>query len=161
MAGRQCAALRRLNNKQVRARRECRVLRRFIHSLLTNLCTAVVDNLCACSCRAGSAAFTGRRWRPLRKAGEPASFRVPPSPPVGGVHFCCDGRCPVPVRKQGKAKARCPHPFALPAVACAAASGSAPVFVPGGTGRSGVTATCSPPGEEGERHTERSRRRPL
>ncbi|ESM63988.1 hypothetical protein L388_05507, partial [Klebsiella oxytoca MGH 42] len=37
-------------------------------------------NYGACSCRSGSAAFTGRRWRPLRKAGEPAS---------PGISFLC------------------------------------------------------------------------
>ncbi|MEB7891706.1 hypothetical protein NGK36_20815 [Hafnia alvei] len=42
------------------------------------------------SCRTGSATFTGRHGRPLRKAGKPASSSAHFDPVVSGVHFCCD-----------------------------------------------------------------------
>nr|WP_261378881.1 hypothetical protein [Serratia fonticola] len=42
------------------------------------------------SCRTGSATFTGRHGRPLRKAGKPASSGTHFTPVVSGVHFCCD-----------------------------------------------------------------------
>ncbi|WP_256714447.1 hypothetical protein [Serratia fonticola] len=42
------------------------------------------------SCRSGSATFTGRHGRPLRKAGKPASSEAHFGLVVSGVHFCCD-----------------------------------------------------------------------
>ncbi|WP_447880913.1 hypothetical protein [Serratia fonticola] len=42
------------------------------------------------SCRSGSATFTGRHGRPLRKAGKPASSDAHFGLVVSGVHFCCD-----------------------------------------------------------------------